>query len=210
MSILSMFLPRETSFFGFFQQQAALTVRGAKEFLTLVSDNSDLPTQLDIIRLIEQDTDVVTNSCIEGLHRTFLTPIDRDDIFRLVSRMDDVMDFILAASERIVLYKLSAMTEEVKKIAVVLVDITQELEKALGNLNNLKNAVTIKNSCIRVKHLENDADDILHKAIGRLFDEEPDTRLVIKWKEVYEKLEWAIGRSEDVAGIIEGVILEYM
>ncbi len=208
--MFSIFLPRETNFFEYFQQQAAVTVQAAKEFQLLVVANADIPSHVHKIRLLEQEADIITNKCIEALHRTFLTPIDRDAIFRLVSRGDDIIDFIEAASERIVLYKLTLMTPELMHIAKVLVDITLELEKALVALKNLENAPAIKTSCTRIKHLENDADEIVHRAVGRLFEEEPDTRLVIKWKEVYDKLEWAVGRCEDVAGIIEGVILEHM
>lgn len=203
------FLPRETSFFDFFQQQAALTVSCAREFLKLLQPETDIVAQTNVIRDLEHQADIVTHRCVEALHKTFLTPIERDDIFRLVSRMDDIVDYIEAAASRIELYKLTVMTVEMSRIAEVLVQVSLELEKALDGLRNLKNANSIRDNCIRIKHLENEADEILHKAIARLFEEEPETRLVIKWKEVYDKLESAIGRCEDVAGIIEGVILEH-
>ncbi|MDP1834731.1 MAG: DUF47 family protein [Chlamydiales bacterium] len=203
------FLPREVSFFDFFQQQGELTVRCAREFLKLIDNPSDIEAQNRVITNIEHDADTVTHRCVEALHKTFLTPIERDDIFRLVSRMDDIVDYIEAASQRIALYKVKTMTDEVRQVAEVLVKVALEVEQALTGLRNLKNSNAIRENCIAIKHLENEAGDILHRAIARLFDEEPETRTVIKWKEIYDKLEGAIDRCEDVAGIIEGVILEH-
>lgn len=115
----------------------------------------------------------------------------------------------ISQPQRILLYKVTAITPEALKFGEVLVKVTIEMSQALTGLRNLKNANSIRENCLSIKHLENEADDILHLAIARLFEEEPDTRTVIKWKEIYEKLEAAIGRCEDVAGIIEGVILEH-
>ncbi len=207
--MLGWFLPRETSFFDLFEEQGRLTAQSAEEFLKLATNGDELPSHIVTIRDLELKADIITQQSIEALHKTFLTPIERDDIFRLVSRMDDIVDYIDAAAQCIALYRLTAMTTEVGQIAEILVQITLELEKALSGLSNLKNADTIRSHCKRIKHLENDADELLHRAIGKLFDEEPLTRMVIKWKEVYDKLEGAINRCEDVAGIIEGVILEH-
>ena len=106
------FLPRETSFFDFFEQHAALTVEGTKEFLSLVTTGANIPAKCRRISDIEHETDTITHRCVEALHKTFITPIDRDAIHRLITRMDDVMDYVEAAAERIELYEMQTMTAE--------------------------------------------------------------------------------------------------
>ena len=123
--------------------------------------------------------------------------------------MDDIMDYVEAAAERIALYKLTQMTADVKDLADVLLRATLELEQAIKLLRDMSNAEAISKKCIDINRLENEADSILRAAVARLFDEEQDTRMIIKWKEIYENLENATDRCEDVANIIEGVVLEH-
>ena len=113
------FLPKETSFFDFFEEHAALTVEGAKEFLSLVTTGANIETKARRIHDIEHETDVITHRCVETLHKTFITPIDRDNIHRLITRMDDIMDFVEAAAERIELYELTTMTNDVRDLAAL-------------------------------------------------------------------------------------------
>jgi predicted phosphate transport protein (TIGR00153 family) len=202
-------LPRETSFFDFFDRHAAMTVQGAQELLALASTGANVVARAKRIKEIEHECDTITHHCVEALHKTFITPIERDDIHRLISRMDDIMDFVEAAAERIALYKLTTMTPDLKDLAGVLVRSTEELATTLALLRNLENAPEIARRCIDINRLENEADSILRAATARLFDEEPDVRTVIKWKEIYENLESATDRCEDVANIIEGVVLEH-
>jgi uncharacterized protein len=202
-------LPRETSFFDFFEKHAALTVEGAKEFQSLVATEANIATKAKRIKEIEHETDVITHQCVEALHKTFITPIERGDIHALITKMDDVMDYVEAASERIALYEIHAMTPEVKDLADVLVRAAQEVQAALSGLRDMKNAPAVMQKCIDINRLENDADGILRLAVARLFKEEKDPITVIKWKEIYELLETATDRCEDVANIIEGVILEH-
>jgi predicted phosphate transport protein (TIGR00153 family) len=203
------FLPKETSFFDFFEQHAALTVEGTKEFLSLVTTGANIETKAKRVSDIEHETDVITHRCVEALHKTFITPIDRDNIHRLITRMDDVMDFVEAAAERIALYELTVMTQDVRDLADVLVRAAQQVELATKGLRNLKDPQSILKQCIDINRLENESDQILRRAVARLFKEEKDPIMVIKWKEVYENLENAADRCEDVANIIEGVILEH-
>ena len=203
------FLPQETSFFDFFEQHAALTVEGTKEFLSLVTTGANIETKAKRVSDIEHETDVITHRCVEALHKTFITPIDRDNIHRLITRMDDVMDFVEAAAERIALYELTVMTQDVRDLADVLVRAAQQVELATKGLRNLKDPQSILKQCIDINRLENESDQILRRAVARLFKEEKDPIMVIKWKEVYENLENAADRCEDVANIIEGVILEH-
>lgn len=202
-------LPKETSFFDFFEQHSALTVVGTQEFLALVQNATNIDAQARRIQEIEHETDVITHRCVEALHKTFITPIDRDSIHRLITRMDDVMDYVEAASERIALYDIQIMTPEVKDLADVLARAAVDVAAACKLLRNLKDPKTILQKCVDINRLENEGDAILRRAVARLFREERDPITVIKWKEIYENLESATDRCEDVANIIEGVVLEH-
>jgi predicted phosphate transport protein (TIGR00153 family) len=203
-------LPKNTSFFDFFEQHAALTVSGMKEFVSMVSSTANLDAKAKRIKEIEHETDVITHRCVEALHKTLITPLDPDEIHRLITRMDDVMDFIEAASERIALYRIREMTPEVQDMADVLMRAAQEMLEACKLMRNLKDPETILKKCVDINRLENEADTILRRAVARLFDEEQDPITIIKWKEIYEALESAADRCEDVANIIEGVVLEHV
>jgi predicted phosphate transport protein (TIGR00153 family) len=202
-------LPKETSFFDFFEQHAALTVAGTKEFVSLVASGANIDAKARRIKEIEHETDVITHRCVEALHRTFITPIERDDIHRLITRMDDVMDYVEAASERIALYEIKEMTEEVRDLADVLARAALEVHETCKLMRNLKHPELILQKCVDINRLENEGDAILRRAVARLFKEKKDDPIyVIKWKEIYENLENATDRCEDVANIIEGVVLE--
>lgn len=202
-------LPKEKSFFDFFEQHAALTVQGTQELIAMVADGTKLEARARRIADIEHETDVITHRCVEALHKTFITPIDRDAIHRLITRMDDIMDYVEAAAERIALYELSSMTQDVKDLADVLHRAAVQVELACKGLRDLKNPQRILQLSIDINRLENEGDGILRRAVARLFKEEKDPILVIKWKEIYENLEMATDRCEDVANIIEGVVLEH-
>jgi predicted phosphate transport protein (TIGR00153 family) len=203
------FLPRETSFFDFFEQHAALTIEGTKEFLSMVTTGANVAAKCRRISDIEHETDTITHRCVEALHKTFITPIDRDSIHRLITRMDDVMDYVEAAAERIELYEISTMTSDVRDLSDVLHRSAQQVEAAIRELRTLKDTQHTLKLCIDINRLENEADAILRRSVARLFKEERDPIMVIKWKEIYENLENASDRCEDVANIIEGVILEH-
>ncbi|MDQ2644593.1 MAG: DUF47 domain-containing protein [Myxococcota bacterium] len=201
-------LPKETSFFDFFEEHAALTVDGTKEFVSMVTGSANIEAKALRIKEIEHETDVITHRCVEALHKTLITPLDPDQIHRLITRMDDVMDFVEAAAERLALYRLHEMTPEVKELADVLNRAAHEMHEACRLMRNLKDPETILKKCVDINRLENEADAILRRAVARLFDEEKDPITIIKWKEIYEALESASDRCEDVANIIEGVVLE--
>jgi uncharacterized protein len=201
-------LPRETSFFDFFEQHAALTVEGIKEFMSLVTTGANIPAKAKRIKEIEHETDTITHRCVEALHKTFITPIDRDDIHHLISQMDDIMDSVEAAAERIMLYDVTVMMPEARDMADVLLRAAQGMAEALRGLRHKKDFPATIKICIDINRLENEGDSILRTALARLFREEKDAITVIKWKEIYENLENATDRCEDVANIIEGMILE--
>ena len=206
--MLRWFLPREEDFFGFFERHAALTVEGAKEMRRLIGGGQDVPALTARIREIEHETDVITHGCVERLHKTFITPLDRDAIHQLITRMDDVMDYIESAAVAVNLYELTEMTAAAQSMADVLVRATEAVAVAVSGLKNLKRSDDVLKACIEVNRLENEGDDILRGALADLFRGK-DPLLVLKWKEVYEALENATDSCEDVANVIEGVVLEH-
>jgi uncharacterized protein Yka (UPF0111/DUF47 family) len=207
--MLRWLLPREEDFFGLFERHAALTVQGAKEMQRLVQGGQNIRALAARIKEIEHETDVITHSCVERLHTTFITPLDRDAIYELISHMDDIMDYIESASAAVMLYELTEMTEPARQLADVLVQATEAVTVAVTGLRTLKRAEPILNACIEVNRLENVGDEILRSALADLFRTARDPLLVLKWKEVYEALENATDRCEDVANVIEGVVLEH-
>jgi uncharacterized protein Yka (UPF0111/DUF47 family) len=207
--MLRWLLPREEDFFGLFERHAALTVEGAQEMRRLVDGSGSIPARAARIKQLEHETDVITHACVERLHKTFITPLDRDAIHLLISRMDDIMDYIEAAAASVLLYELHEMTGPVRALADVLVRSTEAVAVAVGGLSNFKQTDRILQACIEVNRLENEGDEILRSALAELFRGATDPLLVLKWKEVYEALENATDRCEDVANVIEGVVLEH-
>jgi predicted phosphate transport protein (TIGR00153 family) len=207
--MLRRFLPREEDFFGLFERHAALTVEGAKEMHRLVQGGENVRALAARIKEIEHETDVITHQCVERLHKTFITPFDRDAIHLLITRMDDVMDYIEAAAISVMLYEITEMTDPARDLADVLVRSTESLAVAVGGLRDLGHSDAILKACIEVNRLENEGDEILRGALADLFRGATDALLVLKWKEVYEALENATDRCEDVANVIEGVVLEH-
>ena len=202
------FLPRETSFFDFFEQHALLTIEGTKEFLSLVTTGANIAAKCRRISDIEHETDTITHRCVEALHKTFITPIDRDSIHRLITKMDDVMDFVEAAAERLELYELVVMTNDVRDLADVLHRSAMQVEVAVRGLRTLGNTQATLKLCIDINRLENEADAILRRSVARLFKEEKDPIMVIKWKELLDSLEEITDACEDVANVIEGVAVK--
>jgi predicted phosphate transport protein (TIGR00153 family) len=201
-------LPHDTSFFVFFEQQGKKTVEGCRAFLDMVEAGKDLEVWAQRIKQIEHECDEITHAVVEGLHKTFITPIDRNDIYRLITKMDDIMDLVEAAADRVALYEIPTMTKEVGELAGCLVSSGEHVLAAVTSIRDLKRPNGILQHCIEINRLENVADNVLRRALARLFREERDPIAVIKWKEIYETLESATDRCEDVANIIEGLVLE--
>jgi predicted phosphate transport protein (TIGR00153 family) len=203
-------MPREEGFFDFFEQHADVLLRGTQAFAKLFEPGADVAGLTARVKELEHEADSITHRCVEALHKTFITPIDRDDIHGLITRLDDVMDFVDAASERIALYELTEMNPDAKDLADVLVRAARDVQVACKGLRNLKDSRTILAKCVEINRLENEADDILRRGVARLFKEHKDDPIyVIKWKEILDNLEIATDRCEDVANTIEGVVLEH-
>ena len=201
-------LPHDASFFAHFEQQGKKTVEGCRAFLEMVEQPGDLERRAERVKQIEHECDEITHAVVEALHKTFITPIDRNDIYRLITKMDDIMDFVEAAADRLALYEIPTMTKEVAELARCLVDSAEHVLSAVSGIRDLGKPNGILQHCIEINRLENVADGILRGALARLFREQKDPIAVIKWKEIYETLETATDRCEDVANIIEGVVLE--
>jgi len=201
-------LPHDASFFEHFEQQGRKTVEGCRAFLEMVESGRDLEAQAERVKQIEHECDEITHAVVAGLHKTFITPIDRNDIYTLITRMDDIMDLVEAAADRLALYEVHHMTPEVGDLARCLVSSAEHVLGAVQSIRDLKRPNGILQHCIEINRLENVADTVLRGALARLFREEKDPIAIIKWKEIYETLEMATDRCEDVANIIEGVVLE--
>jgi predicted phosphate transport protein (TIGR00153 family) len=201
-------LPRDESFFDEFEKQGRKTVEGCLAFVDMVENPADIQAQAKAISDIEHECDRITHAVVAKLHTTFITPIDRNDIHRLISKMDDVMDFVEAAAERLALYDIHEMTKEVADLARVLLLSSEAVAEAVSGFRDLKHPQKILDKCIEINRLENEADALLRGSLARLFREEQNPITIMKWKEIYELLETATDRCEDVANIIEGVVLE--
>jgi len=170
---------------------------------------TDPARQAERVKEVESQGDEITHTVIERLHQTFITPIDRGDIHELISRMDDVLDLIESSSERIWLYEIRKMEPDAVALADVLEKAVEEMGAAIRGLRDLKDRPRLLAHCTEVNRLENEGDALLRRAVAHLFKEGTDPIHVIKWKEIYDYLENAIDRCEDVANVIEGVALEY-
>ena len=201
-------LPHDASFFAHFENQGKKTVEGCRAFLEMVEQADNLESRAERVKQIEHECDEITHAVVEALHKTFITPIDRNDIYTLITKMDDIMDFVEAAADRLALYDIPTMTKEVGDLARCLVQSAEHVLGAVSSIRDLGKPNGILQHCIEINRLENVADGLLRSALARLFREEKDPIAVIKWKEIYETLESATDRCEDVANIIEGVVLE--
>lgn len=201
-------IPKEFGFFDVFDQHAATCVEGSQIMVDMLEHFSEAPAKARRIKDVEHKADDITHRTVEMLHKTFITPIDRDQIHQLISLMDDVMDLIDGAARRMMLYGVKEIPGDLIELAKILHHSTLEMQKAVKNLRDLKNARHILKSCIEINKLENDGDAIRDAAIAKLFKEEKDAVQVLVWKEIYGDVETAIDRCEDVANILEGVVLE--
>jgi uncharacterized protein len=201
-------MPVEGEFFELFNQHIALCVKGAQEMLAFMSNFDALETRVYAIEDIEKQADTVTHKCIDLLHKTFITPLDRDDIHKLITRMDDILDLLEDAAQTISLYDIQQVTPEAKRLAELCLAGVEKVAKAVALLRNMDNSKEILQVCAEIDRLESDADHVMRAAMSKLFRDEPDVRNLIKLKAIYEILETVTDRCEDVANIIEGIVLE--
>ena len=201
-------LPREGRFFDYFNDHAAQIVEGARELAALMASLDDVQHRTYNIETIEKRGDRITAQCIEILHKTFITPIDRDDIHQLITHMDDVLDLIEDTAHSIFLYDVRSVTPEAKKLADICVTCAEKVQAAVKLLADMENAAAIMAACNDIDKLESEADHVMRAAMAKLFRDEPDVRQLIKLRSIYEQMEAITDRCEDVANVLEGIVLE--
>jgi len=207
--MLEALIPKEKMFFELFCKAAAKSVQACEALEVMLGELGQAESHARRIKSLEHEADEFTHRTVELLHKTFVTPLDRDDIHRLSTRLDDVLDLIESAAARLHTYDVRQAKPEALAQARVLKRSTQQIERALSLLGTAKKSRTeILELCVEVNRLENEGDAILRDAIARLFRDEQDIRSVLKWKDIYDDLEMAIDRCEDVANIVEGIVIE--
>lgn len=198
-------IPRDTSFFRMFSEMSENLIAGTRVLVNLFADYRDIEKHIEEIRRIEHAGDDLTHAILTKLNQTFITPFDREDIHQLASKLDDVLDFVHAASTRIVMYRITAPPPAAGALAKIILMQTQELQKALSLLQ--KNGDILAH-CVEINRLENEADAVAQQAIATLFESEKDPINLIKAKELLEFLERATDKAEDVADVLETVVLK--
>lgn len=207
--MLSRLLPRQTNFFDFFEKHAAITVEAGAELAKLTHDNANIDEIARRIKQLEHQADEVTHACMEMLHKTFITPIDRNDIHRIASKLDDITDYIDAVARQMDLFEIDTVPESVKEAVIVVHQATQAVERAVKGLRNMRNPTAILGECVRINELENQADRIKASSVAKLFREETNAIVVFKWNQIFQALENVTDACEDLANVVEGVVLEH-
>jgi uncharacterized protein len=199
--------PRKQAFFELFNDAAQNMVVGSRLLKEMMQSPHNLERQAREIKRVESAGDTITHTIIRNLNQTFITPIDREDIYALASCLDDVLDLVEAAADRIVVFKIEKATEEAIKLADIIHRSSEELARGIAKLGKVTD---LQATFVTVNSLENEADQITRDAIARLFDSEKDPMVVIKWKEIYESLEEGTDRCEDVANVLERILLKHV
>lgn len=201
-------LPKSINFFVFFVDAAEKIKEGAKELDLLYDDFSQLKERVEKIKDLEHECDKITHTTLEHLNKTFVCPFDREDIHSLITKMDNILDFIDAAAQRTYLYKIEKPTEEGRKLVKILVSSVDKVLEAAKDLKNFKKPKAILELCVEINTLENEGDVALRQGLANLLESQRDPIDIIKRKEIYENLENAIDSCEDVANIMEAIILK--
>lgn len=203
--LLSKILPREDSFFHMFIEQAANVHAGSDALVDLLENYTDAERRAHRMKEIEHKGDEITHALIKKLDQSFITPFDREDIHELSSKVDDVLDLADAVAGRLVVYRVQELRPGIVELAKILQDATREVVAAVTGLEKHNKVI---DHCIEINRLENEGDRISRRMIATLFEQEKNPVEIIKWKEIIEVLETAIDKCEDVANVIESVVLK--
>lgn len=198
-------MPREDKFFGMLKELAHCVLKGAEALKDLVENYTDMERKVRDIKEIEHDGDRNIHQIIDSLNKTFVTPLDREDIHQLASELDDVLDAIEGISSRLLNFKIEKPTLECIQLVNIIYKATVEIEKAVSDLKHFRN---LHPFCVEINSLENEADQITQAKVGKLLDEEPDWRMAIKWKEIYGRLETAADHCENISDVIESIVVK--
>ncbi len=202
-------IPKEEKFFEMLQKASQNLSLTAEEFKNLLDNYADLNQRVKRLKDLEHEGDIITHEIMDKLNRTFVTPIDREDIHALTSGIDDVLDLIDETASLLRLYHIKKPTTALFKQTQILVKAVEELEKATKSLKDLKNPRRLLDYCIEVNRLENDGDELLGETLAELFEGSWEALEVIKLKEIYEHLEAALDKCEDLAVVIEGIVVKH-
>jgi predicted phosphate transport protein (TIGR00153 family) len=206
--MLGRLMPREGKFFDLFNAHAERIVEGSRELAAMIGTFDQLDAHAQRIDAAERAADKITHECIALLHKTFITPFDRDQIHQLITRMDDILDLIQDVAESIALYDLRSVTPEAKQLAEICQVCCDRVRDTISLLPNIKRSEAILKYCQEIDRLESDADRVMRSALSKLFREENDLKQVMKLRVIYDLLETITDRCEDVANVVEGIVLE--
>jgi len=201
-------VPQESKFYDLFVQSSRNVVEIAGALKDLLDNWQDVGTKVARITELEHKGDTITHQVMDLLYRSFITPFDREDISLLAHTLDDIADFIHAAADAMYIYRIKAPTKRSQELADILVEAAGEVEKAMVFLRFRSELKKAMEYCVDLNRLENEADDISRRALGELFEGGYDTTEIIKWREIYEHMESATDRCEDVANALEGIALK--
>ncbi len=201
--------PKEENFFELFDELADKIEEGSKLFLEMVRSRDYSDVKVAKLKEIEHEADGITHKTYEKMHKTFLTPIDREDIYALVNKMDSIMDVIEATAVRVYLYKVKKTADEIIKQAEILNESIIKLKSIIHAMRDMKNSEMILAGCVEINTLENAGDVTLRSIMAALFEKEKDAIELIKWKDIFQLLEEAIDVCEDVSNIVEGIVLKH-
>ncbi|MCX5835343.1 MAG: DUF47 family protein [Deltaproteobacteria bacterium] len=202
-------IPRDEKFYDMFEELANKIEEGGKMFTDILNNYEQSEAKIAKLKEIEHEADIITHRTYEKMHRTFLTPLDREDIYNLVNKMDSVLDMIEAAAVRMQLYKIKKPVDEIKELARILNLAIGKIKKIVHALRDKKKSKEILEDCVEINTLENEGDIVLRMTMARLFEREKDPIELIKWKEIFERIEESIDVCEDVSNIIEGIVLKH-
>lgn len=201
-------LPKTIGFFDYFIEAAEIIKEGSRELEEIYEKFENVKERVEKIKVLEHYCDKVTHKTLEQLNKTFVCPFDREDIHSLITKMDNILDFIDAAAQRLLLYKIDKPTEDAKRLVGILLRTTNKVYEAILDLKNFKKPKNILRLCIEINTLENEGDVALRQGLANLFESQRNPIDIIKRKEIYENLENAIDSCEDVANIMESIILK--
>jgi hypothetical protein len=201
-------IPKEEKFFDLFEELVNKIEEGGELFLDMVKHYEYADQKIAKLKELEHEADEITRRTYEKMHKTFLTPIDREDIYHLVNKMDSILDMVEASATRMSLYKVKVPAMEIIEQAKILNNAIKKVKNIIYAMRNMKNAKMILDNCVEIHTLENEGDVVMRMTISHLFECEKDPIELIKWKEIYERIEQSIDICEDVSNIVEGIVLK--
>ena len=201
--------PKDKKFAALFEQSAHNAVKIAQQLKDMVYTWENVEERLGIITDLEHQGDAITHQIMAQLHRSFITPFDREDIALLAHSLDDVTDFIHSSADTMILYKAGRPTKRARELADIIVEAAIETEKAVSEIHERIERDQLLRRCTEINRLENVGDSVYRSALAELFADSTDVAYLIKWREIYEHMETAIDRCEDTANVLEGVAMKY-